>query len=234
MKKIIYGIILICIIYGIYRLYKYYKIKNNEINSIINNTITNNEITKNNEIITNNEITTNNPMNMKLNVYLEITIDNKIIGEIVIELFDDIVPKTCMNFRSLCISNINDKNSDNASYKGCKFHRVIKDFMIQSGDIENNDGTGGSSIYGKTFEDENFELSHNQPGLLSMANKGENTNNSQFFIITKPAEHLDKKHVVFGIVLSGYDIVKKIEEISTDDNDKPIIECIISNCGIKL
>ncbi len=148
------------------------------------------------------------------------------------ELFDDNVPKTCKNFRTLCTKNILN-NGSKPSYVGTKFHRVIPKFMIQGGDITNGDGTGGHSIYGPNFEDENFELKHNQPGLLSMANAGPNTNNSQFFITTEPTPWLDGKHVVFGIVLQGFEIVRKIENIQkNDENDEPIVPCKIIASGI--
>jgi len=146
------------------------------------------------------------------------------------EQFDDEVPKTCKNFRYLCSRGLNGKTK--AEYEGSIFHRVIKDFMIQGGDITNGDGTGGHSIYGKQFADENFNLTHNQPGMLSMANAGPNTNNSQFFITLKETPWLDNKHVVFGIVLSGFDIIKKIENIDTTNGDKPDLDVIINKCGL--
>ena len=104
--------------------------------------------------------------------------------------------------------------------------------MIQGGDFTNNDGTGGYSIYGDKFEDESFELKHNQPGILSMANAGPNTNGSQFFILTKEAPHLDGKHVVFGIIKSGFEVIEKLNNIETDSNDKPIKTCKIVKSGL--
>ena len=148
---------------------------------------------------------------------------NEKFGKIIIQLFNEETPKTCQNFYKL----VKDKK-----YKNVLFHRVIKGFMIQGGDITNNDGTGGYSIYGDNFEDENFKIKHTTAGLLSMANSGPNTNGSQFFITVTPTPHLDNKHVVFGRVIEGLDIVNRIENQLTDNNDKPIQDCYISNCGI--
>ena len=162
--------------------------------------------------------------------YFDISINNNYLGRIIIKLFDDEVPNTCRNFRYLCSVGLLDKSKP--SYQDTSFHRVIRDFMIQGGDITNGDGTGGFSMYGEKFDDENFNLDHNQEGLLSMANSGQNTNNSQFFITLKKTPWLDNKHVVFGIIISGFDIVKKIEEVDTGENDKPIENVIISKCGL--
>jgi peptidyl-prolyl cis-trans isomerase B (cyclophilin B) len=164
------------------------------------------------------------------NAYFDINIGNEYAGRVTMQLFDDEVPKTCKNFRYLCSQNI--FNEENPTYENTIFHRVIKDFMIQGGDITNGDGTGGYSIYGEKFEDENFNLTHNQPGLLSMANAGPDTNNSQFFITLKETPWLDNKHVVFGIVISGFDIIKKIEAIPTDDNDVPVETVRIVKSGL--
>lgn len=116
-------------------------------------------------------------------------------------------------------------------FKGCTFHRVIKDFMIQGGDFTRGNGLGGESIYGEKFNDENFHHKHNKAGLLSMANCGRNTNGSQFFITTVPTPHLNNKHVCFGEVVKGMEVVRMIERTPTNSNDKPIKPVVIANCG---
>jgi cyclophilin family peptidyl-prolyl cis-trans isomerase len=160
-------------------------------------------------------------------VYLDMTTSSEFLGRIVIKLFSDITPHTCENFKVLC----SNKNR-NESYIGSPIHRVIKGFMIQGGDFTNGNGTGGHSIYGEKFPDENFKLRHDRPGLLSMANSGPDTNGSQFFITVDETEHLDGKHVVFGEVVSGFEIVKHIEQIRTDSSDRPTTDVKIKKCGI--
>ena len=155
-------------------------------------------------------------------VFIDVGIDGKKIGRIVIKLFDDVVPLTCKNFKTLC---------ENKSYVGSTFHRIVKNFIIQGGDYTNGDGTGGKSIYGKTFNDENFKLKHNKPYLLSMANKGKNTNGSQFFITLAPAKYLDMKHVVFGEVVNGFEIIDKLNCVQVI-NEKPIDDIFIVGSGI--
>ena len=136
--------------------------------------------------------------------------------EIIAELYDNIVPLTCKNFRHIAKHGLSGK-----TYNDSRFHRVINNFMLQGGDILNGDGSGTISMYGKQFEDENFKIKHSKP-LLSMANAGPNTNGSQFFITTVPTPHLDGKHVVFGEIKKGREIIEELQNVITDSNDRPI------------
>ncbi|RVE58148.1 hypothetical protein OJAV_G00206390 [Oryzias javanicus] len=157
-------------------------------------------------------------------VFLKVASDGKPLGSITIELFSHIVPKTAENFRALCTGE------KGFGFQNSIFHRIIPDFMCQGGDITNNNGTGGKSIYGSSFEDENFDVRHTGPGILSMANRGRDTNNSQFFITLKKAEHLDFKHVAFGWVRDGMDVVQQMGEMGTKAG-VPSKKLVITECG---
>ncbi|CAF0762184.1 unnamed protein product [Didymodactylos carnosus] len=165
--------------------------------------------------------------------FFDVKIDDKEVGRIIFELFSEKCPKTCENFRSLCTGECGSglTTYKKLHYKGCCFHRVVKDFMIQGGDFSEGNGTGGESIYGGCFPDENFDLKHDRPYLLSMANRGRDTNGSQFFITTAPAPHLDGIHVVFGQVITGQNLIKQIENLPVDTNNRPKSNVTISHAG---
>lgn len=157
--------------------------------------------------------------------FFDVEIDGVPAGRMVFTLYDQDVPKTVENFRALCTGE------KGYGYKGSHFHRVIPGFMLQGGDFTNGNGTGGKSIYGTKFEDENFKHKHDSVGLLSMANCGKNTNGSQFFVTTAKTPHLDGKHVVFGKCDDDcYDIVKKVEACGSNTGATRK-RCVIVDCG---
>ena len=214
--SLLIGVIIILIIYLVIVLYRNLKNENITKEEIVNDIKENLELDKKEEFSN-----INKNLEMTIGVSMKTPAgqaskdwDKKITIEI--KLYDDIVPLTTQNFRKIAKYGISGKR-----YNKSIFHRIIPGFMIQGGDILNNDGTGSISIYGDNFKDENFRIEHNKGGLLSMANSGKNTNGSQFFITLVPTPHLDGKHVVFGEIVRGFENLKIIENAHTDINDKP-------------
>ncbi|XP_037075427.1 peptidyl-prolyl cis-trans isomerase H-like [Pollicipes pollicipes] len=168
----------------------------------------------------------NNPV-----VFFDIKVGNTEIGRMLVELFADVCPRTAENFRQFCTGEYR-RDGVPMGYKSANFHRVIKDFMIQGGDFIKGDGTGVCSIYGgSAFADESFKFRHDGPGLLSMANSGRDSNGCQFFITCAKCDFLDGKHVVFGRVIDGLLVMRKIENVPTGPNNKPKIPVIVAQCG---
>merc|ERR1711931_574597 len=157
-------------------------------------------------------------------VFFDLSVNGKAAGRLTFKLHDDVTPKTAENFRQLCTGE------PGFGYEGSAFHRVITQFMAQGGDFTNHNGTGGKSIYGRTFADENFQLRHSKPGLLSMANAGPNTNGSQFFITFVECPWLDGKHTVFGEVEEGHDLLELLERCGSGSG-QPRAEIIIEKSG---
>jgi cyclophilin family peptidyl-prolyl cis-trans isomerase len=164
--------------------------------------------------------------------YMDFSIDGEPAGRVEYGLYGNYVPRTAQNFKQLCTGEAGEGASGKPLfYKGCKIHRIIPDFMFQGGDFDNEDGTGGESIFGRTFEDEKFGVSHDKKGLLSMANSGPDSNGSQFFITVDKAPWLDGTHVVFGEVTAGMDVADRVAKFGGDEG-KPTAEVRITDCGV--
>ncbi|XP_009324701.1 PREDICTED: peptidyl-prolyl cis-trans isomerase-like 6 [Pygoscelis adeliae] len=164
-------------------------------------------------------------------VYLEIAIEEQPIGRLLFELFSDACPRTCENFRALCAGGVTSpRDGRELTYKNSLFHRLVKNGWIQGGDIITGKGDGGESIYGPTFEAENFLSQHKGRGVLGMANKGRHSNGSQFYITLQPAPYLDKKYVAFGQLIEGTEVLQRLEAVPTY-NERPTVDCKIINCG---
>jgi len=165
-------------------------------------------------------------------VFFDMSIGGEPAGRITFKLYDEATPKTAENFRALCTGEKGNGNyGGKLHYKGSTFHRVIPNFMCQGGDFTRHNGTGGESIYGERFPDENFDVAHSKPGLLSMANAGPNTNGSQFFITTVQTPHLNGRHTVFGEVIEGMEVVDTIESYGSSPTGRTSEEITVTDCG---
>ncbi|KAM0752060.1 hypothetical protein T439DRAFT_287515 [Meredithblackwellia eburnea MCA 4105] len=164
--------------------------------------------------------------------FLDFQIEGSDVGRVIFELFEDIVPKTTENFKALCTGSAGVNTAGvPLTYRGSPLHRIIAGFMVQGGDFTLRNGKGGESIYGGTFDDENLSREIDAEGLLVMANRGKNTNGSQFFVSLRPCPHLNGKHVVFGRVVKGYDIIEGLSKLPTNSKDYPNQLVTIANCG---
>ncbi|XP_060046642.1 probable inactive peptidyl-prolyl cis-trans isomerase-like 6 isoform X2 [Erinaceus europaeus] len=164
-------------------------------------------------------------------VFLDISIDGNPVGRLIFELYCDACPKTCTNFQVLCTGKAGLSHSGiRLHYKGSIFHRLVQNGWIQGGDIVAGRGDDGESIYGRTFEDENFSVPHNKRGIIGMANKGPHSNGSQFYITFQSTPYLDRKHVAFGQLIEGTETLQKLESVPTE-NERPVQQCVITNCG---
>ncbi|XP_069743683.1 probable inactive peptidyl-prolyl cis-trans isomerase-like 6 isoform X1 [Narcine bancroftii] len=164
-------------------------------------------------------------------VYMEVSIDQQPIGRLLFELFTDTCPKTCKNFEGLCTAEAGSTTTSLPwGYKGTIFHRLVRNGWIQGGGVTSNRGDGGVSIYGETFNDENFAISHCKRGVLGMANKGPHTNASQFYITLQPALWMNTRFVSFGHLIAGTEVLNKLEAVPTY-NERPTVECKITDCG---
>ncbi|XP_029451154.1 probable inactive peptidyl-prolyl cis-trans isomerase-like 6 isoform X2 [Rhinatrema bivittatum] len=165
-------------------------------------------------------------------VYMDISIQENPIGRLLFELFSDICPKTCENFWKLCTGEAGTSRSGlELTYKGSVFHRIVRKGWIQGGDIKLGSGSGGESIYGSTFIDENFAVSHHKRGILAMANKGRHSMAHSFYITLQAAPYLDRKYVAFGELIEGTEILKELESVPTY-NERPKISCVVVDCGV--
>ncbi|XP_057541713.1 peptidyl-prolyl cis-trans isomerase CYP40-like [Amaranthus tricolor] len=172
-------------------------------------------------------------MGVRPKCYMDISIGGELEGRIVVELYNDTVPKTAENFRALCTGEFGTSSISGLRlhYKGLRFHRIVKGALIQGGDISAGGESGGESIYGLTFDDENFDLKHERKGMLSMVNVGPNTNGSQFFITTTQTHQFNGNHVVFGRVIKGLGVVRSIEHVDLDADNQPMLDIVIEDCG---